>query len=86
MEKIFNAYAERKGVQPGALRFLMDGARITAEQTPKMVRSFALSMSTFSVAVMTLIHWNTCIVGIGRSRPNRLPFRASRRTALSLPF
>lgn len=37
MEKIFNAYAERKGVQSGALRFLLDGARITAEQTPKML-------------------------------------------------
>ena len=34
MSKVFNAYAKRKGVQGNALRFLLDGQRINAEQTP----------------------------------------------------
>lgn len=38
MEKIFSAYAQRKGVPPNALRFLLDGTRISGDQTPKMVR------------------------------------------------
>lgn len=38
MEKIFSAYAQRKGVPPSALRFLLDGTRISGDQTPKMVR------------------------------------------------
>lgn len=39
MEKIFSAYAQRKGVPVTALRFLLDGTRISGDQTPKMVRS-----------------------------------------------
>jgi small ubiquitin-related modifier len=39
MEKIFSAYAQRKGVPPNALRFLLDGTRISGDQTPKMVRA-----------------------------------------------
>ena len=38
MEKIFTAYADRKGVSVNALRFCLDGARIANDQTPKMVR------------------------------------------------
>ena len=34
MHKIFTAYASRKGVQMNALRFLLDGERINADQTP----------------------------------------------------
>ncbi|OQR83475.1 small ubiquitin-like modifier (SUMO), partial [Thraustotheca clavata] len=37
MEKIFTAYAQRKGVPAAALRFLLDGTRIVGEQTPKML-------------------------------------------------
>jgi small ubiquitin-related modifier len=37
MEKVFNAYAQRKGVQVTSLRFLLDGERIIGEQTPKML-------------------------------------------------
>lgn len=37
MEKIFSAYADRKGVSLSALRFALDGARINPDQTPKMV-------------------------------------------------
>lgn len=37
MSKIFNAYAVRKGVQPNSLRFLLDGERINADDTPKML-------------------------------------------------
>lgn len=37
MEKIFSAYAQRKGVSVSALRFLLDGTRISGDQTPKMV-------------------------------------------------
>lgn len=45
MEKIFSAYAQRKGVPPSALRFLLDGTRISGDQTPKMVRGLSLIVS-----------------------------------------
>ena len=35
MRKVFEAYAQRKGVQLNSLRFLLDGERITNEDTPK---------------------------------------------------
>jgi len=35
MRKVFEAYAQRKGVQFSSLRFLLDGERITDEDTPK---------------------------------------------------
>lgn len=35
MLKVFTAYALRKGVDLNALRFVLDGTRITAEETPK---------------------------------------------------
>ncbi len=38
MSKIFDAYANRKGVAANALRFLLDGDRIQGEMTPKQVR------------------------------------------------
>mmetsp|Transcript_2737 Transcript_2737/g.3767 ORF Transcript_2737/g.3767 Transcript_2737/m.3767 type:complete len:95 (+) Transcript_2737:73-357(+) len=34
LEKVFNAYAERKGVNSSSLRFLLDGVRVRPEQTP----------------------------------------------------
>lgn len=34
MEKVFNSYATRKGVQLGALRFLIDGQRVHNNDTP----------------------------------------------------
>ena len=37
MEKVFNAYAQRRGVAAGSLRFLLDGTRVTGDQTPKML-------------------------------------------------
>ena len=37
MSKVFDAYASRKGVQANALRFLLDGERINADQTPKQL-------------------------------------------------
>lgn len=37
MEKVFKAYAARKGVEPASLRFLLDGERVAPEQTPKML-------------------------------------------------
>ena len=35
MEKVFNTYAQRKGVNQNSLRFLLDGERINADSTPK---------------------------------------------------
>ena len=35
MEKVFMTYAQRRGVQPSSLRFLYDGDRILATQTPE---------------------------------------------------
>ena len=34
-EKVFNTYAQRKGVNQNSLRFLLDGERINADSTPK---------------------------------------------------
>mmetsp|Transcript_26863 Transcript_26863/g.43227 ORF Transcript_26863/g.43227 Transcript_26863/m.43227 type:complete len:130 (+) Transcript_26863:2-391(+) len=35
MSKVFDAFAQRKGVSRGALRFLLDGDRIKDDQTPE---------------------------------------------------
>ncbi|KAL7529152.1 hypothetical protein ACHAXR_004106 [Thalassiosira sp. AJA248-18] len=37
MSKVFNAYAQRKGVESASLRFLLDGERIGPDETPKML-------------------------------------------------
>ena len=37
MSKVFETYAQRKGVQSASLRFLLDGERIEPDQTPKML-------------------------------------------------
>mmetsp|Transcript_22628 Transcript_22628/g.33082 ORF Transcript_22628/g.33082 Transcript_22628/m.33082 type:complete len:100 (+) Transcript_22628:86-385(+) len=37
MDKVFQTYAQRKGVQVNSLRFLLDGERIQGEQTPKQL-------------------------------------------------
>ncbi len=36
-KKVFEAYASRKGVEVGALRFLLDGERISETASPKML-------------------------------------------------
>jgi small ubiquitin-related modifier len=35
MSKVFNTYAQRKGVQMSSLRFLLDGERIADSTTPQ---------------------------------------------------
>ena len=35
MEKIFNAYAQRKGIDVNSLRFMLDGERVQPTETPK---------------------------------------------------
>mmetsp|Transcript_28726 Transcript_28726/g.92489 ORF Transcript_28726/g.92489 Transcript_28726/m.92489 type:complete len:91 (+) Transcript_28726:94-366(+) len=35
LEKVFNAYSQRKGVNAQSLRFLFDGSRVRPEQTPQ---------------------------------------------------
>jgi small ubiquitin-related modifier len=37
MSKVFETYAQRKGVQSSSLRFLLDGERIDENDTPKML-------------------------------------------------
>jgi len=37
MQKVFDTYAQRKGVQATSLRFLLDGERIDPHNTPKML-------------------------------------------------
>ena len=37
MSKVFTTYAAKKGVQAGAVRFLLDGERIEPDSTPKML-------------------------------------------------
>ena len=36
-EKIFGAYAQRLGINTSSLRFVLDGNRVTGDQTPKML-------------------------------------------------
>ena len=38
MEKVFNTYAHRKGIDMSSLRFLLDGERINADSTPRTLR------------------------------------------------
>ncbi|KXZ55767.1 hypothetical protein GPECTOR_2g1317 [Gonium pectorale] len=35
LEKVFNAYCNKKGVDPGSVRFLFDGTRVAAQSTPE---------------------------------------------------
>jgi Ubiquitin-2 like Rad60 SUMO-like len=37
MQKVFDTYAQRKGIQASSLRFLLDGEKIGPDQTPKML-------------------------------------------------
>ena len=37
MSKVFETYANRKGVQSSSLRFLLDGERIEPDSTPKIL-------------------------------------------------
>mmetsp|Transcript_36054 Transcript_36054/g.43065 ORF Transcript_36054/g.43065 Transcript_36054/m.43065 type:complete len:97 (+) Transcript_36054:117-407(+) len=37
MSKVFDTYAQRKGVAAGSLRFLLDGDRVEGHQTPKQL-------------------------------------------------
>eukprot|EP00549_Striatella_unipunctata_P017910 CAMPEP_0118687794 /NCGR_PEP_ID=MMETSP0800-20121206/8576_1 /TAXON_ID=210618 ORGANISM="Striatella unipunctata, Strain CCMP2910" /NCGR_SAMPLE_ID=MMETSP0800 /ASSEMBLY_ACC=CAM_ASM_000638 /LENGTH=56 /DNA_ID=CAMNT_0006585009 /DNA_START=173 /DNA_END=343 /DNA_ORIENTATION=- len=37
MAKVFETYAEKKGIQANSLRFLLDGERIKGDQTPKQL-------------------------------------------------
>lgn len=37
MKKIFDAYAQRRGMAATQLRFMVDGERVKEEQTPKML-------------------------------------------------
>jgi small ubiquitin-related modifier len=37
MSKIFESYAQRRGVATTALRFMIDGERIQPDHTPKML-------------------------------------------------
>eukprot|EP00579_Thalassiosira_antarctica_P021005 CAMPEP_0201963038 /NCGR_PEP_ID=MMETSP0904-20121228/9025_1 /ASSEMBLY_ACC=CAM_ASM_000553 /TAXON_ID=420261 /ORGANISM="Thalassiosira antarctica, Strain CCMP982" /LENGTH=114 /DNA_ID=CAMNT_0048509561 /DNA_START=271 /DNA_END=615 /DNA_ORIENTATION=+ len=37
MQKVFDTYAQRKGVQASSLRFLLDGDRIQPDATPKLL-------------------------------------------------
>lgn len=38
MERVFDAYAHRKGVSVSTLRFLLDGERIAHDDTPASLR------------------------------------------------
>ena len=35
LDKVFNAYSRRKGVNASSLRFLFDGQRVRGDQTPE---------------------------------------------------
>jgi len=37
MQKIMDAYAQRKGINVNSLRFVLDGSRVNAADTPKML-------------------------------------------------
>ncbi|KAG7352665.1 ubiquitin-2/rad60 SUMO-like protein [Nitzschia inconspicua] len=37
MQKVFETYASRKGIQSSSIRFMLDGERILPDATPKML-------------------------------------------------
>ena len=37
MQKIFDSYAQRKGIPVNSIRFILDEARIQGDSTPKML-------------------------------------------------
>ena len=37
MQKIMDAFAQRKGIAPNSLRFMLDGQRVEGDNTPKML-------------------------------------------------
>jgi small ubiquitin-related modifier len=37
MQKIFEAYAGRRGIGAASLRFMLDGVRVNVDDTPKML-------------------------------------------------
>jgi hypothetical protein len=53
-DKVFNAFAQRKGVDKAALRFLFDGERIPGDVTPKSVRGAMPICSPPLIALTTL--------------------------------
>lgn len=51
MKKVFTAYAQRKGLRPESLRFMLDGDRVNGEDTPQSVR--ASNVRDYSPAYLT---------------------------------
>ena len=51
MKKVFTAYAQRKGLRPESLRFMLDGDRVNGEDTPQSVRG--ANARDYSLAYLT---------------------------------
>lgn len=71
MEKVFAAYAGRRGVAVGSLRFLLDGEKIGIDQTPKMLEledQDQIDCMLEQVRVFVFFLWsNRCAVWTSRS-------------------
>ena len=55
MEKVFKAYATRRGVQESTLRFLVDGERVQKTDTPKSLELADQDQSTYNPLACVLL-------------------------------
>ena len=94
MSKVFDAYASRKGVARGSIRFLFDGERITDDDTPESVSGVGALARLFGPFPVTptlcptrpslcapLLLLTCPAARPGGPRSNRLRDTASRRCA-----
>jgi hypothetical protein len=83
MEKVFTAYAGRRGVAVGSLRFLLDGEKIGIDQTPKMLEledQDQIDCMLEQVRVFVFLLWSVAARS-GRQVPHAPPFFRGRRPA-----
>lgn len=59
-QKIFEAFASRKGIAVASLNFRLDGDRVTGEQTPKMLEleeNDQIDVNLQMVRFLALVLW-----------------------------
>ena len=70
MNKVFGAYAQRKGVAPSSLRFLIDGERIDPTETPKSLELEGQDQSECACArVVRFVRARVCACLVECSSP-----------------
>jgi hypothetical protein len=61
MSKVFDAYASRKGVDTKSLRFMFDGTRLNADETPEEVRGCSLWNWLCTFVASELMAFAACV-------------------------